>query len=107
MITPPNLQSASELLQVIWYGFLRPGHALRYCPCLRQVTHPCRKLTAAQVEAILRLGSPGFPRRHCDPDDYLRRTLARAALELQRSPFPARDTPRRVDSLPAAGLHHG
>lgn len=31
-----------------------------------------------QVQTILRLGSPHFPRRHADPDDYLRRTLTRA-----------------------------
>jgi hypothetical protein len=31
-----------------------------------------------QVQLIIRLGSPYFPRRHTDPDDYLRRTLARA-----------------------------
>jgi DNA primase RepB-like protein len=34
---------------------------------------------AAQVMQILRLGSPDFPRNHGDPEDYLRRTLARAA----------------------------
>ena len=34
---------------------------------------------SAQVMTILRLGSPGFPRNHGDPEDYLRRTLARAA----------------------------
>jgi hypothetical protein len=34
----------------------------------------------AKVQYILRLGSPHFPRRHGDPDDYLRRTVARAAL---------------------------
>ena len=44
-----------------------------------------RKLLAqhtppAQVMEILRLGSPDFPRDHGDPEDYLRRTLARAAL---------------------------
>jgi hypothetical protein len=44
-----------------------------------------RKLLAqqtppAQVREILRLGSPDFPRDHGDPEDYLRRTLARAAL---------------------------
>lgn len=33
---------------------------------------------APQIEAILRLASPNFPRRHGDPSDYLRRTLARA-----------------------------
>jgi hypothetical protein len=32
----------------------------------------------ADVAAVLR-GSPGFPRRHADPEDYLRRTLTRAA----------------------------
>ncbi|MGH8523390.1 MAG: DNA-primase RepB domain-containing protein [Gammaproteobacteria bacterium] len=34
----------------------------------------------ARIQAILRLASPLFPRRHGDPDDYLRRTLARAAF---------------------------
>jgi hypothetical protein len=37
-----------------------------------------RGISPAQVEQILQLGSPGFPRRHGDPADYLRRTLARA-----------------------------
>ncbi len=35
---------------------------------------------ASQIHAILRLASPHFPRRHGDPDDYLRRTVARAAF---------------------------
>jgi hypothetical protein len=35
---------------------------------------------APQVQAILRLASPHFPRRHGDPEDYLRRTVARAAF---------------------------
>jgi len=35
---------------------------------------------ADQVRAILQLASPHFPRRHADPDDYLRRTVARAAF---------------------------
>jgi RepB DNA-primase from phage plasmid len=35
---------------------------------------------AAQVRDIVRLGSPHFPRRHGDPEDYLRRTLARAVF---------------------------
>jgi hypothetical protein len=35
------------------------------------------------VQTILRLGSPQFPRRHTNPEDYLRRTIARAF------PFPA------------------
>jgi len=46
----------------------------------------------ADVAAILRGGSPGFPRRHSDPEDYLCRTLTCAARELQRLPaFTRRD----------------
>lgn len=39
-------------------------------------------LTAAQAMAVLRSGSPGFPRRHADPEGYLWRTVLRAADEL-------------------------
>ena len=39
---------------------------------------------APQIETILRLASPHFPRRHSHPDDYLRRTLARAAFPAPR-----------------------
>jgi hypothetical protein len=39
----------------------------------------------AQVQQILRLASPQFPRRHSDPSDYLRRTIARAVF---LSPHP-------------------
>ena len=46
---------------------------------------------APQVATVLRHGSPGFPRQHSHPDDYLRRTLARAARELAARPFPGRD----------------
>lgn len=35
-------------------------------------------MLAEKVQDVLRLGSPHFPRRHTDPDDYLRRTVARA-----------------------------
>jgi len=35
---------------------------------------------ASQIQNILRLSSPQFPRRHGDPDDYLRRTVVRAAF---------------------------
>ncbi len=35
---------------------------------------------AVRVQAILQLASPHFPRRHGDPQDYLRRTVARAAF---------------------------
>ena len=36
-------------------------------------------ISPADVQQILRLGSPGFPRGHGDPTDYLCRTLARAS----------------------------
>ena len=51
-----------------------------------------RGMPSAQVQAVLQLGSPGFPRRHSNPDDYLRRTLARALRELETSRFPGRAT---------------
>lgn len=41
---------------------------------------------AEQVAAILRQGSPGFPRRHAQPDDYLRRTVQAAAASLECRP---------------------
>jgi hypothetical protein len=41
-------------------------------------------IPAEQVRAILQLASPHFPRRHADPDDYLRRTVARAAFPAPR-----------------------
>jgi RepB DNA-primase from phage plasmid len=56
---------------------------------LRQAT------PVAAVAELLRRGSPGFPRRHADPQDYLRRTLARALAELVGNAFPA----------PARGAH--
>ncbi len=49
----------------------------------------------AAVAELLRWGSPGFPRRHTDPQNYLRRTLARALDELAGKAFPA----------PARGAH--
>jgi len=39
-----------------------------------------RHWTTTQVQELLRLASPQFPRRHGNPDDYLRRTVARAAF---------------------------
>jgi RepB DNA-primase from phage plasmid len=66
----------------------------------------CR-IPADQVQAVLRLGSPGFPRRHSDPDDYLRRTLARA-LQTKPMPFSARAFPSPLADAPApANVHRG
>jgi hypothetical protein len=48
-------------------------------------------MPAPTVAAIVRAGSPGFPRRHAHPEEYLGRTLTRAAMELAAAPFPRRD----------------
>lgn len=64
-------------------------------------------IPADQVQAVLRLGSPGFPRRHSDPEDYLRRTIARA-LQTKRMPLSARAFPGPLGDAPSdANLHRG
>jgi hypothetical protein len=50
-------------------------------------------ISSTQVEAILRLGSPNFPRQHGNPQDYLRRTLARAGLPVPRTVCPMNPPP--------------
>jgi RepB DNA-primase N-terminal domain/RepB DNA-primase C-terminal helical domain len=68
-------------------------------------------VSTAQVEAILRLGSPNFPRHHGDPEGYLRRTLARAALPPPRPvcsaqttvPLLPRDATGSANSNPRGG----
>jgi hypothetical protein len=49
-----------------------------------------RGASAAEVKALLRWASPDFPRRHARPEDYLQRTLARAARDLAAARFAAR-----------------
>jgi RepB DNA-primase from phage plasmid len=49
---------------------------------------------APRVKSVLRLASPQFPRCHSDPEDYLCRTLARAAHGITVDPFPARKSPQ-------------
>jgi hypothetical protein len=57
---------------------------------------------ATQVQTILRIASPHFPRRHGNPDDYLRRTVARAAFSSPGRAVCARharaSTPRGTSS---------
>jgi len=43
-------------------------------------------MPAPKVQAVLQLGSPQFPRRHGNPQDYLHRTVARAAFPPRRGP---------------------
>jgi hypothetical protein len=62
---------------------------------------------AEQVAAILAGGSPGFPRRHADPQDYLRRTLICAARPLTAALFPRREASlHRGTASPAAPVCH-
>jgi hypothetical protein len=42
------------------------------------------------IAAVIQHGSPGFPRRHGDPEDYLHRTIHCAAQQIHSSVFPAR-----------------
>lgn len=60
-----------------------------------------RDTPVAAVKALLRLGSPNFPRRHSDPEDYLNRTLARAAFPVAPRRRPVCPTHART-STPAA-----
>jgi hypothetical protein len=57
-----------------------------------------RGTAVAAVADLLRCGSPGFPRGHADPENYLRRTLTRAQSELASRPFPA--PPRGARCVP-------
>jgi hypothetical protein len=50
-------------------------------------------MPSSTIAAILQRGSPGFPRRHADPQNYLRRTIARAIQEIAAAPFPAHRAP--------------
>jgi hypothetical protein len=61
--------------------------------------------STSQVKSILRLASPQFPRGHSDPEDYLRRTLTRAAHDITRAPFPARESALPTRSLPSKHQH--
>lgn len=62
---------------------------------------------AERVAAVLAGGSPGFPRQHVDPQDYLCRTLACAARELAAPLFPGRKgLSQRAASPTAAPVCH-
>ena len=80
---------ATELYQACmerWHirqRFPQPDWSVVDCWVARHLLR--QRWAPAQVREILRLASPHFPRRHGDPNDYLRRTVARAAF-----PFPPR-----------------
>jgi hypothetical protein len=58
-------------------------------------------ISPSQVEAIISLGSPDFPRQHGNPQDYLRRTLAQAAaLPAPRTVCSTNDPLRGQQPLP-------
>jgi len=100
LVTPPSCTSteASAIYQV-WLQRLRipqrfspPDWSIADKWIAKELLR--RGTPVATVADLLRCGSPGFPRRHADPQNYLHRTLARALRELalaDRSfPAPAR-----------------
>lgn len=84
--TPPRLTNA-EAAQV--YGaciqrwqilerFPQPDWSIVDLWVMRELLRQGR--SGAEIGAVVRLASPHFPRDHGNPEDYLRRTLARAAF---------------------------
>ena len=67
--------------------FAQPDWSIVDCWVARHLLS--QRWAPAQVREILRLASPQFPRRHGKPDDYLRRTIARAAFPSPRRPVCA------------------
>jgi hypothetical protein len=84
--TPPRLTTA-EAAQVyrdclqrwqILERFPQPDWSVVDLWVMRELLRQGR--TVAEIGAVVRLASPHFPRGHGNPEDYLRRTLARAAF---------------------------
>lgn len=95
-ITPARRSSSASLSSC---AFASPEFAARYRDCLcrlrilerypspdwsiadKWIARELLRTGASEetVAAVLRHGSPGFPRRHADPEDYLQRTLRCAA----------------------------
>lgn len=84
--TPPRLTTA-EATQVyrdciqrwqIRERFPQPDWSIVDLWVMRELLRQGR--TGAEIGVVVRLASPHFPRGHGNPEDYLRRTLARAAF---------------------------
>jgi RepB DNA-primase N-terminal domain/RepB DNA-primase C-terminal helical domain len=92
-VAPPGIEAA-EAVEIYQSWTRRWRIAERFTPPDWSIVDLwiARKLLsqgmlAQQVQDVLRLASPHFPRRHTDPDDYLRRTVAYACS------FPAPPAP--------------
>jgi hypothetical protein len=93
-VAPPGIEAA-EAVEIYQSWTRRWRIAERFTPPDWSIVDLwiARKLLsqgmlAEQVQDVLRLASPHFPRRHTDADDYLRRTVAYACS------FPAPAAPR-------------
>jgi len=84
--TPPRI-TAAEAAQIyrscierwrIVERFPQPDWSIVDLWVVRELLRQGRP--AAEIRAVVRLGSPHFPRGHGNPEDYLRRTLSRAAF---------------------------
>jgi len=111
--TPPRLTTA-EAAQVYrdclqrWHildRFPQPDWSIVDLWVMRELLRQGR--TVAEIGAVVRLASPHFPRGHGNPEDYLRRTLARAAFPAPGGAVcaPPGHAPlaRPKASVPAAG----
>lgn len=87
LLPPPASMAAAQAAQIyqdcvrqwrIAERFARPDWSIVDLWVARRLLS--QGMAAARVQAVLQLGSPCFPRRHGNPDDYLRRTIARAAF---------------------------
>jgi RepB DNA-primase from phage plasmid len=83
-VAPPGIEAA-EAVEIYQSWTRRWRIAERFTPPDWSIVDLwiARKLLsqgmlAEQVQDVLRLASPHFPRRHTDPDEYLRRTMAYA-----------------------------
>jgi len=92
--TAPTSVAAADASRIYWdcmqswrirERFLQPDWSIVDLWVARHLLS--QGMPATRVQDILRIASPYFPRRHGDPDDYLRRTVARAAFPC-RAPAP-------------------
>ncbi len=88
--TPPRI-TAVEAAQIyrgciqrwrIGERFSQPDWSIVDLWVMRELLRQGRP--AAEIQAVVRLASPHFPRGHGNPEDYLRRTLIRAAFPAPR-----------------------
>ncbi len=79
----------------IWERFPQPDWSIVDLWVARELFS--QDMSPVSVQTILQLASPQFPRRHGNPQDYLRRTLARAAFSAPHRGAPVCDVRHNTD----------